>query len=81
MTTRSPAFTPSELQRIGEAADVGVQLAVGHVAHVARLADEGQRGLVAALLEVHVEAVVGDVELAVGEPAVVRGLRLVERDA
>ena len=35
-----------------------MQLAVGHVAHVAGLADEGQRGLVAALLEVHVEAVV-----------------------
>ena len=66
-------------QRIGEAAHVGVQLAVGHVAHVARLAHEGDRGLVAALLEMHVEAVVGDVELAVDEPAVVRRLRLVQR--
>ena len=67
-------------ERIRESADVGVQLAVRHVAHVARLADEGDRGLVAALLEMNVEAVVGDVELAVGEPAIVRRLRFVERD-
>ena len=67
-------------QRIGEAAHVGVQLAVGHMAHVAGLADEGQRGLVAALLEMHIEAVVGDIELAVGEPAIVGRLRFVQRD-
>ena len=68
------------LQRVGEAAHVGMQLAIGHVAHVARLAHEGDRGLVAALLEVHVQAVVRNVQLAVDEPAVVRRPGLVQSD-
>jgi hypothetical protein len=49
------------------------------VPDVARLAHEGHRGLVAALLEMDVETVVGDVELAVGEPPIVGRLRFVER--
>jgi hypothetical protein len=65
-------------QRVGKAADIGVQLAIRNVAHVARLADEGDGGLVAALLEMHVEAVVRNVELAVAEPAIVGGVRAVE---
>ncbi len=68
-------------QRVGEPADIGMQLAIGHVAHVAGLADEGERRLVTPLLEVHVEAVPGNVQLAVHEPAVVRGPGIVERDA
>ena len=51
------------------------------MAHVAGLADEGERGLVTPLLEVHIEAVPGNIELAVHEPAVVRGPGFVERDA
>jgi hypothetical protein len=59
-------------QHVGETAHVGMQLAVGHVADVARLTDEGDRGLVASLLEVDVQAVVRHIELAVHEPAIVR---------
>ena len=67
-------------QCIGKAADIGVQFAVGHVANVARFAHECQGRLVAPLLEVHVEAVPGNIQLAVDEPAVVRGVRFIERD-
>ena len=59
-------------ERIGEPAHLGVELAVGERAHVARLALPDDRGLGAApgvlALEMPVEAVVGDVELAADEP-------------
>ena len=79
MTTRSPASTPLRLQRIREPAHLRVQLAIAQPAHVARLAFENDRGLVAALGEMHVQAVVGDVQPAVGEPAVVRRAGVIER--
>ncbi len=66
------------LERVGEATDVGMQFAVADLARVARLALEQDRGAVAVLGEVHVEAVERDVQPAVGEPAVVRRLRVVE---
>ena len=56
-----------------------MQLAVGEAAHVAALGFEHQRGMVAARGEVHVEAVVRDIELAIGEPAVVGGVAVVQR--
>src|SRR5262245_37791954 len=57
-----------------------MQLAIGEVARVARLALEADRDPVAALVEVHVEAVVRHVEHAVREPAVMRRTFVVERD-
>src|SRR5690606_29554086 len=58
-------------QRVGQAADAGVQLAVAHALRlVARAVGlENQRGLVAAGGEVAVQAVHAEIELAVGEPA------------
>jgi hypothetical protein len=43
-----------------------------------RLALENDGGLVATLLQVHVEAVVGCVQLAVAEPAEIRGVAVIE---
>jgi hypothetical protein len=65
-------------QRIGEAAHLGMQLAVAELADGAVLGLEDQRGVRSALREVHVETVVRDVELAVGKPAVIRRGGLVE---
>ena len=65
-------------QRVGEAAHFGVQLAVAQAARVARLALEDDGGLVAALGQVHIQAVVRDVQPAVGEPAVVGRLGVIE---
>src|SRR6202034_1633682 len=66
------------LERIGKLAYLGVQLAVGEAPHIPRLPLEDDRGLVAALLEVHVEAVPRGIQLAVAEPAVVGSLAAVE---
>ena len=70
MVTRSPRLTPLRLQHVGEAADILVQLAIGDVLRFLRrvvgLPDDG--GLLAALLQVAVDAVGGDVERAVLEP-------------
>ena len=57
------------LQHIGQAADVAVQLAVGDVGGLGRVvAFPDDRDLLAALFQVAVDAVVGDVELAALEP-------------
>ena len=57
-------------QRVGELADALVQLAIGDARRLVRIvAFVDERGLVAARRQVTVEAVVGDVELAVVEPA------------
>lgn len=66
------------LERVGGAAHLGVELAIGERAHLAGLADPDERALVAARGEVPVEAVLRQVELAVGEPAHERRLGLVE---
>ncbi len=58
----------------------GMQLPVGEGPGISALALEDDGGLVAALREVHVEAVVRGVELAVGEPAEVGGRGFVQRD-
>jgi len=68
------------LERVREAAHLAVQLAIGQIARVAGLTLESDRDLVAALLEVHVQAVVRHVEHAVREPPVVRRALVVERD-
>jgi hypothetical protein len=66
--TRSPF--PTLLHRVGEAADLLVQLAIGDPAVLARVvALPDDRDLVAAGGEVAVHAVRGDVERAVMEPA------------
>ncbi len=49
------------LQRVREAADLLMQLGVGQLARIARLAFEDDRGFIAALGEMHVEAVMRDV--------------------
>ncbi len=78
MTTRSPDFTPRDLQRVREPAHFGMQLAIAQAARVPGLAFEHDGRLVAALGEMHVQAVPGNVQLAVGEPAEIRRLRVVE---
>ena len=68
------------LERVGAALDVGEQLGVRDVALLALLAVPVERDAVAeAGFDVAVQAVVGDVQLAAGEPAVERGLGVVER--
>src|SRR5256886_14483249 len=47
--------------------------------HVPGLALEDDGGLVAALVQMHVEAVVGGVQATVAEPAIVGSLRVVQR--
>ena len=72
----------ARLERIGEAAYLGMQLPIRQRSYVARFTLEHDRGLVAARREVAVEAVFGDVELAAGEPLRVRRVpfqRLFER--
>ena len=66
------------LQGVREPADLAVQLAVGKPARVARLAFKDDRGLLTALLEMHVETVERDVEAAVREPAIVRSGGVIE---
>jgi hypothetical protein len=66
-------------QGVGGPADLILELGVGDVPAVAGLADEVDRDLVPeAVLDVAVDAVVGHVELAVGEPAGERRIRPVE---
>ena len=69
MVTRSPLLDAVLLQHIGEAADMRIELPVGDLAVVIRVVafpDDGD--LIAALLQMPVDAIVGDVELAVLEP-------------
>ena len=66
------------LQRIGEAAHFRVQLAIADAPHIAGLALEDDRGLVGARCQMHVEAVVGDIQPAVAEPAIVRCLAVIQ---
>ena len=66
--TQSPGFTPSDFKRVGELADALVQLGVGELERRAVFGFPEQRGLVGVLLQMTVEAVVGDVELAADEP-------------
>ncbi len=73
----------ARLQRIGEAANLRMQLPIAQAAGIAGFSPSKKKskcGLVASLGEVHVEAVPGDVEPAIGEPAIVRGLRLIQGD-
>ncbi len=73
------ALDAALLQQVGEAAGLFVQLAIGERAAVAGLVGlEDQRGAVAMLGEVPVEAIDRQVELAVGVPADVE-IVLVER--
>ena len=73
------ATDAARLERVGEAADFGMQLAVAQATSVARLALEHDRGAMTVFCEVHIEAVVRDVQRAIGEPAVIRRCRLIER--
>ena len=67
------------LQRAGEALDLGEQLGVGDVALGAVLAAPVKRDALAPpRLDVPVEAVVGDVQRAAGEPLVERRIGVVE---
>src|SRR5580658_894217 len=59
-------------QRVGEAAYFRVQLAEGQLASIPRLPFEDDGSLIAARGKLRVKTGVGDVELPVGEPAVVR---------
>ena len=67
------------LQRVGEPLDVAEQIGVGDVALLALLAAPVERDAVAAAgLDVAVQAVVGGVQLAAGEPLVERRVGVVE---
>jgi hypothetical protein len=69
----------ARLESIGEAADPVEQLAIRHPRHRAVVGLENHRQLIAQPgRHMPVEAVVGNVQLTVGEPAVERRLRFVE---
>src|SRR5688500_4647514 len=75
-----PLVNARALEDVGEARDLAVELAVGERALLARLALPDDGGLVAPpRVEVTVEAVVSDVELAADEPLGVRRLPLENR--
>jgi hypothetical protein len=65
-------------QRVRKPAHLAVQLGVGERAHVARLTLEHDRGLRAAIAQMHVETIVRDVQLTVDEPAVVGRFTVVQ---
>ncbi len=67
-------------KHVCEAADLGMQLAIRHVARVTGLALKDDRRLVAAFREVPIEAIRGHIQFPVGEPAIVRRAGIVERD-
>ena len=73
------AADAARLERVGEAADFGMQLAVAQATRVARLALEHDRGAMTVFREVHIEAVIRDVQRAIGEPAVIGCRRLIDR--
>ena len=58
------------LQRVGELADPVVQLLIGNLGDGAVVGFEDQRGLVAARCQMAVQAVVGNIEFAIGKPFV-----------
>ena len=69
IATRSPACTPSSVSALAALHTSLLQLGVGDGAGVARLALPVERDLVAVpVLDVPVDAVVGDVQLAADEP-------------
>ena len=80
MATRSPVCTPSSMQRVGRLAHLVLELGVGDRAGVVLgLALPVVGHLVAVtVLDVPVDAVVGDVELAADEPLRERLVRPVE---
>src|SRR3546814_6038463 len=71
-------YTPL-FRSVVDATDVGVQFAIRVVPGVALLAYEADRDLVALGAEMTIEAIHRDIELAVGEPAIVRRMAVVER--
>ncbi len=69
---------PLSLERIREPAHSGMQLAIADATYVARLPLEYQRRLVTVLGQVHVEAVVRNVQPTVGKPSIVWRFRIVQ---
>ncbi len=67
-------------ERVGKLANPFVQIAVSDVLGVARLANPVEGNLVADGVEMTVEAVVRNVELAVTEPLEERGIRVIQND-
>ncbi len=59
------------LERVGETAHLAVQLGIGQLAHIAGLALEHDGDLPAPLAQIHIQAIVRDIQPPVGEPAVV----------
>ena len=75
------AFHTQRRQRVGELADARVQVGVGGNDDLTVVRLEDDRWLVCQGRQVTVNAVVRDVELAVVEPLVERGLRLIQHRA
>ena len=76
------AIAPTDAARlkgVGKAADLGVQLPIAQLAHVAGLAFENDGGAMAMLGQMHVETVPRYVQLAISKPAVIRRCRIIER--
>ena len=67
-------------QRIRELADFPVQLRIAQPAHITRLALEDNRRPLAAIGQVHVEAVVADIQLPIGEPPIIGCPAVIQRD-
>src|SRR5450631_2984581 len=67
------------LQRVGAAAHLSVQFTIAQAARIAGLALKNQGRSVSALPKMHVQAVVRDIQPAVGEPAIIGSARLIER--
>ncbi len=72
------AANAQRLQRVREAAHLAVQFGVGEPADIARLALENNRSLAAVSGEMHIEAIVRNVQFAVGEPAVIRCVGVIQ---
>ena len=78
MATRSPLSRPSDLRRIGKPPHLGVEVGIGQGPGVTGFAHPVVGDLVAMLIEMPIEAVVGEVELAVGEPLVEGSIGVIE---
>ncbi len=67
-------------EHVREAAHFCMQLAITQPSRIASFSFEDNGGLVSTLCEMYVETVVGNVQLTVSEPSVVRRLAVVERN-
>ena len=75
IATTDPLF----FERVGELAYLLMQLRVGQLAYVAGLAFENNGELVAAACQMHIQAIVRHIQLAVGKPTEIGRARVIQR--